>query len=327
MKINAARAKVLFAMLAMVFAACAAAQPAYPNKPVRFIVPYAAGGSVDPVARLFTVRLNETLGQPMIVDFRPGGNTIIGSEVVAKAAPDGYTFLVMTVANHAINALLIPNLPYDSVKDFAPVASVAYSDYMLVVHPSVPANDLKSFIAFARTRPGQLNYGSVGSLGISQLGTELFCQMTGVKMQRVPYKGSAPALIDLASGQLQVGFNTPVSSIQHIRSGRLKPIAIAGERRLAALPNLPTFAEAGLPGFEMRVVYSLLAPANTPRAVIDKVSGEISKIVATGDYREKVAAQGLVALYVNPEQLAALIKSDMAKYAKVIKAANLQLEK
>lgn len=327
MKINAARAKVLFAMLAMVFAVCAAAQPAYPNKPVRFIVPYAAGGSVDPVARLFTVRLNETLGQPMIVDFRPGGNTIIGSEVVAKAAPDGYTFLVMTVANHAINALLIPNLPYDSVKDFAPVASVAYSDYMLVVHPSVPANDLKSFIAFARTRPGQLNYGSVGSLGISQLGTELFCQMTGVKMQRVPYKGSAPALIDLASGQLQVGFNTPVSSIQHIRSGRLKPIAIAGERRLAALPNLPTFAEAGLPGFEMRVVYSLLAPANTPRAVIDKVSGEISKIVATGDYREKVAAQGLVALYVNPEQLAALIKSDMAKYAKVIKAANLQLEK
>ena len=327
MKINAARAKVLFAMLAMVFAVCAAAQPAYPNKPVRFIVPYAAGGSVDPVARLFTVRLNETLGQPMIVDFRPGGNTIIGSEVVAKAAPDGYTFLVMTVANHAINALLIPNLPYDSVKDFAPVASVAYSDYMLVVHPSVPANDLKSFIAFARTRPGQLNYGSVGSLGISQLGTELFCQMTGVKMQRVPYKGSAPALIDLASGQLQVGFNTPVSSIQHIRSGRLKPIAIAGERRLAALPNLPTFAEAGLPGFEMRVVYSLLAPANTPRAVIDKVSGEISKIVATADYREKVAAQGLVALYVNPEQLAALIKSDTAKYAKVIKAANLQFEK
>ena len=151
--------------------------------------------------------------------------------------------------------------------------------------------------------------------------------MTGVTMQRVPYKGSAPALIDLASGQLQAGFNTPVSAIQHIRSGRLKPIAISGERRLAALPNVPTFTEAGLPGFEMRVVYALLAPAGTPRAIIDKLSGELAKIVATADYREKVAAQGVMPLYSTPEQVAGLIKADMAKYARVIKAANFRFEK
>jgi tripartite-type tricarboxylate transporter receptor subunit TctC len=273
------------------------------------------------------VRLTENLGQPMIVDLRPGGNTILGTEVVAKAAPDGYTFLVMTVQNHAINSLLIPNLPYDSLKDFAPLASVATSDYVLVLHPSVPADNLKAFIAFAKSKPGQLNYGSIGSLGISQLGVELFCQMTGIKMQRVPYKGSAPALIDLASGQLQAGFNTPVSAIQHIRSRRLKPIAISGERRLTALADVPTFSEAGLPGYEMRVTFAMLTPAGTPKAIIDKVSGELGRIVALPDTQDKLAAQGMIPLYSTPEQLAAILKADLAKYAKVIKSGNLQFEK
>lgn len=273
MKLTGRMAGHGLAVFLLAMATIAAAQPAYPVKAVRFIVPYAAGGSVDPLARLFTVKLSESLGQPMIVDTRPGGNTIIGTEVVAKAAPDGYTFLIMTVPNHAINALLIPNLPYDSIKDFAPVATVSTSDYVLVLHPSVPADNLKAFIAFARARPGQLNYGSIGSLGISQLGTELFNAMTGVKMQRVPYKGSALALIDLVGGQLQVGFNTPVSSIQYIRNRRLKAIAISGERRMSALADVPTFAEAGLPGFEMRVTYAVLAPGATPRAVVDRMSG------------------------------------------------------
>jgi tripartite-type tricarboxylate transporter receptor subunit TctC len=317
----------MLAVMLTVLASTVSAQQAYPSKAVRFIVPYAAGGSVEPVARLFTVRLTESLGQPMIVDLRPGGNTIIGTELVAKAAPDGYTFLVMTVQNHAINSLLIPTLPYDSLKDFAPVASVATSDYVLVLHPSVPADNLKSFIALAQSRPGQFNYGSVGSLGISQLGVELFCQMTGVKMQRVPYKGSAPALIDLASGQLQVGFNTPVSAIQHIRSRRLKPIAISGERRLSALADVPTFAEAGLHGYEMRVTFAVLTPAGTSKAIIDRVSGELGKIVMLPDTQEKLAAQGMIPLYAAPEQLAAMIRADLVKYAKVIKSANLQFEK
>ena len=287
-------ASIVIASALTAGAATAQAQSPYPAKPVRFVVPYAAGGSVDPLVRLFTVKFTESLGQPMIVDLRPGGNTIIGTEVVAKSAPDGHTVLVMTVPNHAINALLIPNLPYDSVKDFAPVATVATSDYVLVLHPSVPADNLKAFIALAKSKPGQLNYGSIGSLGISQLGTEMFCQLTGITMQRVPYKGSAPALIDLASGQLQVGFNTPVSSIQHIRSKRLKPIAISGQRRMPALAEVPTFAEAGLPGFEMRVTYAVLAPAGTPKANIDKLSGEFGRIVAMPDIQDRLAALGMI---------------------------------
>ncbi len=304
----------------------AAAQQTYPSKAIRFIVPYAAGGSVDPLVRLFTVKLSESLGQPMIVDLRPGGNTIIGTEAVAKSAPDGYTFLVMTVPNHAINALLIRNLPYDSVKDFAPVASISTSDYVLVLHPSVPANNLKTFIAFAKARPGQLNYGSVGSGGISQLGTAQFSAMAGIKMQRIPYKGSAPALIDLVSGQLQAGFNTPISAIQHLHSRRLKAIAISGERRMPALPEVPTFTEAGLPGFEMRVTYAVLAPAGTPRAIIDKLSGEFGRIVALPDIRERLAVQGMIPFYSTPDQLAANLKTDLVKYANVIKAGNIALD-
>ena len=316
--------------LAAALLACAgyaAAQPTYPSKAVRFIVPYAAGGSVDPLTRLFSVRLTESLNQPMIVDLRPGGNTVIGSELVAKAAPDGHTLLVMTVPNHTINALLMPNLPYDSIKDFAPVAAFATSDYVLMLHPSVPADNLKAFIAFARTRPGQLNYGSVGSLGISQLGTELFGVMSGVKMQRVPYKGSALAIVDLVGGQLQVGFYTPISSMQYVRARRLKAIAISGERRASALPDVPTFAEADLPGFEMRVTYAVLAPAATPRAVIDKMSGEFARLVALPDMRERLAVQGMVPFYATPEQLAGLIRADLAKYDKVIKVSGLAMEK
>lgn len=304
----------------------AAAQQTYPGKAIRFIVPYAAGGSVDPLVRLFTVKLTESLGQPMIVDLRPGGNTIIGTEAVAKAAPDGYTFLVMTVPNHAINALLIRNLPYDSVKDFAPVASISTSDYVLVLHPSVPADNLKAFIAFAKARPGQLNYGSVGSGGISQLGTAQFSAMAGIKMQRIPYKGSAPALIDLVSGQLQAGFNTPISAIQHLHSRRLKAIAISGERRMPALPEVPTFTEAGLPGFEMRVTYAILAPAGTPRPIIDKLSGEFGRIVALPDIRERLAVQGMIPFYSTPDQLAANLKADLVKYANVIKTGNIALD-
>jgi tripartite-type tricarboxylate transporter receptor subunit TctC len=302
------------------------AQPAYPSKPIRFIVPYAAGGSVDPLVRLFSVRLTESLGQPVIVDLRPCGNTIIGTDFFAKSAPDGYSLLVMTVPNHAINALLIPNLPYDSLKDFSPVATVSTSDYLLVVHPSIPASDLKAFIAFARARPGQLNFGSVGSLGISQLGTEIFQSITGIKMQYVPYKGSSLALIDLVGGHLQVGFYTPVSSIQYVRGRRLKALAISGERRMPVLSEVPTFSEAGLPGFEMRVTYAVLAPAGTPQGIVERLSGEFGKIVAQPDFREKLSIQGMIPFFSTPEQLAANIRSDLAKYDKVIKSGKLKFE-
>jgi tripartite-type tricarboxylate transporter receptor subunit TctC len=318
--------RIACALVVAGLSAAAIAQQPYPTKLIRFVVPYSAGGSVEPLVRLFTAKLTESLGQPMLVDLRPGGNTIIGTELVAKAAPDGYTVLVMTVPNHAINALLIPNLPYDSMKDFAPVTTISTSDYLLVLHPSVPADNLKAFIALAKSRPGELNYGSVGSAGISQLGVETFCMMTGIKMQRVPYKGSAPALIDLISGQLHAGFNTPISAIRHVHSRRLKAIAISGEQRNTALPEVPTFSEAGLPGFEMRVTYAVMAPAGTPRAVIEKLSGEFGKIVAMPEIREKLAQQGMTSFHSTPDQLAALLKADLAKYAKVIKAADIKLE-
>jgi tripartite-type tricarboxylate transporter receptor subunit TctC len=316
----------LMAVLLAVFAAAALAQPAYPSKPVRFIVPYAAGGSVDPLVRLFTPKLSESLGQQVVVDIRPGGNTIIGTDALAKSPPDGHTILATVVTNHVINALLIPNLPFDSVKDFTPVATVSNTDYVLVLHPSVPARNLKEFIALAKSKPGQLNYGSVGSGGISQLGNEHFSMLVGIKMQRVPYKGSALALIDLVAGQLQAGFYTPISFIQYMRSGRLKAIAVSGNNRLQALPEVPTFTEAGLPGFEMRVTYGVLAPAGTAKPIIDKLSGEFAKIVALPETRERLSGQGMVPFYTGPDAMAALMKTDTVKYAQVIKAANIKLE-
>lgn len=319
-------ARALLAGLLAAMTLHAAAQPAYPAKAVRFIVPYAAGGSVDPLVRLFTAKLSETLGQPMVVDVRPGGNTIIGTDAVAKSAPDGYTILATVITNHAVNALLIPTLPFDPVRDFAPVATVSTTDYLLVLHPSVPANNLKEFIAFAKARPGQLNYGSVGSGGISQLASEMFSLRVGVTMQRIPYKGASLALIDLVGGQLQAGFNTPISSIQHIRNRRLKAIALSSDSRMSALPEVPTFAEAGLPGFEVRVTYAFMAPAGTPKTAIDRLSGEFSRIVAMPDIREKLALQGMTPFYSTPDQLAAIFKSELARYAQVIKSANIKHE-
>ena len=318
--------QLLSAGLLTVLAAPVAAQPAYPGKPIRFIVPYAAGGSVDPLVRLFTPKLSESLGQQVVVDIRPGGNTIIGTDALAKSPADGHTILATVVTNHVINSLLIPNLPYDSVKDFAPVATLSSTDYVLVLHPSVPAINLKEFIALAKSRPGQFNYGSVGSGGISQLGSEHFSMLVGIKMQRVPYKGSALALIDLVAGQLQAGFYTPISFIQYIRGGRIKAIAVSGEKRLQALPDVPTFTEAGLPGFEMRVTYGVLAPAGTTKPIIDRLSSEFAKVVALPEIRERLAGQGMVPFYSAPDSMAALMKTDTVKYAQVIKAANIKLD-
>lgn len=318
-------ARVLAVSLLVAAAGPAAAQQAYPNKPIRFIVPYPPGGSVDPLTRLFAGKLTEAWGQQVIADNRPGGNTIIGTEALAKSPADGYTIL-LTSGNHVINALLIPKLPYDAFKDFAPVATLASTEYILVLHPSIPANNLREFIALAKSKPGQLNYGSVGSGGISQLGSELFCMMTGIKMQRIPYKGSAPLLVDLVGGQLNLAFNTPISSIPHIKAGKLKPIAISGDHRMSALPRVPTFTEAGLPGFEMKVWYGVYAPAGTPKEIIDKLSNEFGKIVAMPDMKEKLANQGLDPFYSGPEKYAALIQADRETFAKVIKAANITVD-
>ena len=306
------------------FAGAAFCQPAYPTRPIRIISPYAPGGGNTIMARLVAYRLTEAWGQQVIVDNRPGGNTIIGTEILARSSPDGYNFL-LAGSGHVLVPLLLKT-PYDPIRDFAPVATVGKNENILVAGPSAPFNDLQQLIAFAKAKPGQLNYATYGSGTTSHLATELLSQMAGIRMQHIPYKGAGPAIIDLLGGQVQVFLSTPAPVIPHIHSGKLKGIAISGEHRAAAVPNLPTFTEAGLPGFEAKGWYGVVAPAATPKAIIDKVSGEIASMLATPDIKSKLNAQGVEPLISTPEQFSALMKADTAKWIRVLKAANIKLE-
>ena len=308
----------------LAFSAPAAAQQDFPNKPIRLIVPYAPGGGAGVLARIVGQKLTESWGQQVVVDNRPGGNGTIGGEALIKSPPDGYTILLVT-GTHVINPLLLPT-PYDAIKDFAPVATVTGYELILVLHPAVPADNLKELVALAKSKPGQLNYATVGIGNSGHLTTELFNLMTGVKMQHVPYKGSAPALIDLLGGQVQLTVVAPSSTIQHIKNGKLKAIAISGDTRLAALPQVPTFTEAGLPGFEVKNWYGILAPAATPKPVIDKLAAQIALLLEMPDTREKIVGQGMDPYVSTPEQFARLIKADTEKWGKVIKAANIKFE-
>lgn len=309
----------------IIFAGTTAAQQTYPNKPIRFITPFPPGGSTDPVLRLIALKLSDSWGQPVIADNRPGGNTVIGTEAVARSSPDGYTIL-MTPSGTLIGTPLLVTTSYDIVRNFAPVATVARGELALVLNPSVPANNLQEFIALAKSKSGQLNYGSSGTGGTIHMATEFFSLLTGVKMQHIPYKGSGPLISDLIGGQLDLAFQFPISVISHIRSGRLKAIAVSGDARLTDLPQLPTFTEAGLPGLDIRNWYGILAPAGTPQPIIDKLSAEIAKILALHDVKEKLAGQGLEPFVSTPEQFAALMKASIASYTKIIKATNIKLE-
>jgi tripartite-type tricarboxylate transporter receptor subunit TctC len=324
MKAFAAIARMMIGSILVVMAMSAAAQQAYPNKPIRFIVPFPAGGPTDPLVRMVAQKLTESWGQPVIVDFRPGGNTIIGTEALARSQPDGYTIVQISIT-HVVLPLLFQT-PYDPFKDFAPVATLARTEYLLVLHPSVPANNLQEFIALAKSKPGQLNHSAAGNGTITHLGAEMFVNMTGVKIQNIPYKGSAPALTDLIGGQVQFSLQSMTPVIPHIKAGRVKAIAITGEQRSPALPQVPTFTEAGLPGFELTLWYGVLAPAGTPRTIIDKLSTEIAKILTMPDIREKLVGQGQDPLISTPEQLVARMRADSAKYGRIIKTANIRLE-
>lgn len=316
---------LMAAGLAGVVAGPAWAQQTYPSKPIRLIVPFSPAGGTDTVARLIGAKVTESWGQQVFVDNRPGGNTIIGTDVLAKSAPDGYS--IMRTSNiHVISPNLLPKLPYDSVRDFAPIATLSSLELVLTVHPTLPVKNLKEFIALGKARPGQLNYASSGSGGPTHLAGESFKLMAGVQMQHIPYKGAGPAVNDLIGGQVQLYFTVPVNVVTFIKSGRLKGIAVTGETRLAALPQVPTFTEAGLPGFDFRTWYGILAPAGTPKAIIDKLSAEISRIVVTPEILEKLASQGMSPFISTPEEFAALIKADLAKFAIIVKAANIKAD-
>jgi len=321
----AAMARILLAGVLMALAGAVTAQQAYPSKPIRFITPYPPGGSTTTVMRVVGEKLTERWGQPVIVDNRPGGNTIIGTDALAKSAPDGYTIMLTTSA-HTINPNLFHNLPYDPIKDFAPVATVYSSEFLFAMNPSVPANNLKEFIALAKSKPGQINYASTGAGSPNQLAAELLDMMVGIKMQHIPYKGSGQAIADLLGGQVQLYLTPPLPAVPFVKSGKLKAIAVSGASRLPALPQVPTFTEAGLPGFDINIWYGILAPAGTPKDIVDKMSAEVGKILALPEVKEKLVALGVDPLIATPDQFAALLKSDMAMYAKIIKAANIKLE-
>lgn len=308
----------------MVFSGAFAAQQDYPTRPIRWVTPYAPGGSTSALSRLVGEELSKIFGKPVIIDNRPGGNTIIGADAVAKATPDGYTILLAGNSQIVLSLLMKP--PYDVFRDFAPVTILAKTNYILVVNPSLPANNLQEFITYARARPGQLNVASVSSGSSQHLMGELFGMLTGVKMKHIPYKGGAQGITDLMGGHVQASFSNALNVISHIKNGKLKGLAITGDKRAAALPQLPTYAEAGLPGYDPKNWQGILAPAGTPKGIVNRLSEETAKIVAMPDINEKLVNSGMDPHHTGPEKMAAQMKSDYAETARVIKTANIKLE-
>jgi tripartite-type tricarboxylate transporter receptor subunit TctC len=299
----------------------------YPTRPIRFIVPYVAGGAGDIFARTIGQKFYEAMGQTVVVDNRPGANGIIGTDLVAKAPPDGYTIVMGNSAPFVLNPALYSKLPYDPVRDFAPVTQGTYYAYVLVVHPSVPAKTVQELIAFAKAKPGQLAYGSTGTGSANHLAGEFFAAMTGTKLTHVPYKGSAAALADVLGGQLPMMFDTPITSIPQLKAGKLRALGFSGNRRASQLPDVPTLDELGLKGFEVSSWQAILAPAGTPKPVVDRLYMETAKALKMPDAIERLATQGGNELIGStPDQFAAVIKAEIAKYAKIIKDAGIRIE-
>ncbi|HSV16835.1 MAG TPA: tripartite tricarboxylate transporter substrate binding protein [Casimicrobiaceae bacterium] len=311
--------------MALVVAPLAGAQT-YPTRPVRLVVPFPAGGTTDILARAAAQKLSEAWGQQVIVDNRPGAGGNIGTELVARSAPDGYTLEMGTVGTHAINASLYSKLPYDHVKDFAPVILVAGVPNVLVIGPGLPVNSVQELIAYAKANPGKLNFASSGSGTSIHLSGELFKTLTGVQMTHVPYKGSAPALSDLMGGQVQLMFDNLPSSLAFIKAGKLRALAVTSTVRAAALPDVPTMVEAGVPGFEASSWFGILAPAGTPRDIVMRINGEVAKWLASPDAREKLSAQGAIAAGGTPEDFARHIGSETTKWAKVVKESGAKVD-
>jgi tripartite-type tricarboxylate transporter receptor subunit TctC len=311
---------------ALAFAGAAAAQTAFPVKPIRFVVPFPAGGPLDIVARAIGQDLNKSWGQPVIVDNRPGAGGNIGADLVAKAPPDGHTILMGAVSTHAINPTLYSKLPYDPVKDFAPVTLVTSVPNVLVLHPSVPARNVRELIAIAKARPGQLNFasGSTGSAG--HLAGELFKAMAGVDMVHIPYKGAAPAVVDLLAGHVSLMFDNMSSALPNIKSGRVRAIAVTTLKRSPMLPAVPTISDSGLRGFDISTWVGVFAPGGTPPAIVARLNAEIVRALATGEMKERLAALGAEPVGNKPDEFAAFIKAEIPKYAKVIQASGAKAD-
>src|SRR6187551_1003507 len=310
------------AVTALVFAAAVAFAQSYPSRVVRMVVAYPPGGSIDVVARLVNQRLTTAFGHQFIIDNRAGAAGNIGTDYVAKAPNDGYTLLMGSAASISSAPAVYAKLPYDPVRDLAPIIQVANQPNVLTAHPSVPARTLKEFIAIAKANPGKFNYGSSG-IGASQhMTAELFAMLTGVKIEHIPYKGGTPAMTDLISGQIDFMFTPAPNAIAFVKSGKVRGIAVTSLKRSSALPELPTMDESGLKGFELLGWIGLLGPAGTPREIVDRLNADINKMLA-GDIRPRLTDLGLDAVGGTPEQFAAFIRQDIAKYVKIVKVAGI----
>ena len=304
----------------------AATEAAYPSKLLRVVVPFAAGGSTDLLARNIAQLLNEAWKQPVIVENRVGGAGIVGSELVAKSPPDGYTLLIGTVTTHAVAATLYQKLPYDVQKSFAPITEFAYTAQLLSLHPALPAKSVKELVALAKAHPGALNYGSAGNGTTSQMAMELFKSMAKVNLVHVPYKGTGPAMTDLLGGHIALMFDVIMTSLPHMQSGKLRTIGISSLKRDPLAPDVPTIAESGYPGYEALVWFGLFAPAGTPPEIVRKVQEEIARALATPKMRDLLASQGLVVVASRPADFAAKIASEVVKWRRVIHDSGITLE-
>ena len=291
----------------------------YPSKPVRLISPYASGGGSDTLARILGQKLYEAWGQPVVVENRPGAAGTLGAETVARATPDGYTLLVTPSAVLTINPHLYAKLRYDTFKDFVPVTMASNSPYLLVVHPKIPASSVKELIAYAKMNPGKMNYSSSGNGSSTHLAGVLFNNMAGVEIVHIPYKGAAPAIVDLLAGNIQMRFSSVVPVLPHVRSGRLRGIAISSPKRYGPLPDMPTIAESGLPGYAVESFYAVVAPAHTPRAIVSKINAEVVRNLRSPEVAAHMAADGAEVIGSSPEELAKALRDDYARWAQPVK--------
>lgn len=297
---------------------------AWPSKPLRIVVPFTPGGFNDTLGRILANDLSKTLGQPVIVDNRPGSGSLLGTELAAKAAPDGYTIFIAALPFAVVQSLYKTSM--DVTRDFAPITLAGVSDNMLVAHPAFPVNSVQELIKMAKARPGRINYGSSGSGTSVHLCMELFKTMTGTFMTHIPYKGSAPVVADLMAGQVDIMFDNLPNVIQHVKSGRMKPLAVSGPRRSPLAPEVPTVVEAGVPGFEVTVWFGVLAPAGTPRDIIQRLNVESAKIINSPEVADKFLKQGVEPKTGTPEQFGDLVKSEVVRWAKVIRDAGIKAE-
>jgi tripartite-type tricarboxylate transporter receptor subunit TctC len=298
----------------------------YPAKPIRIIVPFAPGGTSDVLSRAIGQKLTAMWGQPVVIENKPGAGGNIGAEQMARSQPDGYTLLMIDIGTLTISPSLFPKLGYDPVKDFAPVTTVAFSPHALVVHPSVPANTVAELVAYAKSKPGGLNFANPGVGTLIQLAAEQFKTQTGITLTQVPYKGGAQAVLGVMSGEVEMTLNGLLATLPHIKSGKLKALAVAGLKRSEALPDVPTLDEAALPGFQSGSWQGLLAPAGTPKDIVVKLNAAVVEILKTPDMKQQLATQGAEVVADTPEQFAAFLRDDLAKWSKVVKEAGIKAE-